>query len=213
MNHRAWALLICFWGLLWAAQAQQSATTQKVKVITPFGNIVIALYDTTPLHRDNFLKQIAEGWFQSSDFHRVIQHFVVQGGGHPDGREDPGYTVAAEVTPALCHVRGVVGMARESDDVNPQRESSSSQFYIVQGKAVTDSLLDLHQKRMGQPYSEMQRRAYLQNGGLPRLDGLYTVFGEVTEGMEVVDLIARQPTGKDDKPLEKIVISVQLIKN
>jgi len=194
-------------------EAQQLAITQRVLITTSFGKIVIGLYDITPKHRDNFIRQINDGWFKGSDFHRVINHFVIQGGGNADGREDPGYTIPAEITPRLCHVRGAVGMARESDDINPTRASSSSQFYIVQGKAVTDSILSITEKRLGYNYFPFQREQYLANGGQPHLDGLYTIIGVVLSGMDVVDLIAGQPTDKEDKPLQKIEITVQLINN
>lgn len=194
-------------------RAQQAVITHSVLITTPYGEIVIGLYDLTPKHRDNFIRQINEGWFKGSDFHRVINNFVVQGGGNADGREDPGYTIPAEINPGLCHMRGAVGMARESDDINPSRASSSSQFYIVQGKAVNDSTLNISEKRLGYSYRPGQREQYLKYGGQPRLDGLYTIFGEVLSGMDVVDLIARQATDKEDKPLQKIEITVQLINN
>lgn len=213
MNQIATLCLVFLLLRISSGLAQQAPARQQVKVVTPYGLIRIALYDATPQHRDNFVKQIAEGWFGQSDFHRVINNFVVQGGGHPDGREDPGYTIPAEVSPRLCHFRGAVGMAREADDVNPQRASSSSQFYIVHGKPVTDSILSLNEQRIGFLYTPSQRKTYLEKGGQPRLDGLYTVFGEVVEGMDVVDRIAAQPTGADDRPLEKIAISIHFINN
>lgn len=193
--------------------AQQSAFTQRVVVTTPYGDIVIGLFDLAPQHRDNFVKQVAEGWFNGSDFHRVINNFVVQGGGGIHGEEDPGFTIPAEVTPRLVHHRGAVGMARESDDVNPSRASSSSQFYIVHGKPVTDSVLRVHEKRLGYQYFPNQRAEYLSKGGQPRLDGLYTIIGEVISGMNVVDSIAVRATGKDDRPLKKIVMSAKIINN
>lgn len=193
--------------------AQQASYTQQVMITTPFGEIVVGLYDLTPQHRDNFVKQVSDGWFNGSDFHRVISNFVVQGGGGIHGEEDPGFTIPVEVTPRLVHHRGSVGMARESDDVNPLRASSSSQFYIVQGKPVTDSLLKVHEKRLGYDYFPSQRAEYLAKGGQPRLDGLYTIIGEVISGMEVVDAIARQATGKEDRPLKKIEMSAKIINN
>ncbi|HBZ65577.1 MAG TPA: peptidylprolyl isomerase [Bacteroidales bacterium] len=195
------------------AAAQQAAYTRQVIITTIYGDIVIGLYDLTPLHRDNFVRQVTAGWFDGSDFHRVISNFVVQGGGGRNGEEDPGYTIPAEVTPRLCHLRGAVGMARESDNVNPSRASSSSQFYIIHGKPVTDSTLNLQEKRLGYSYLPNQRSNYLLQGGQPRLDGLYTIFGEVISGMNVVDSIAARPTGAEDRPLEKIIINAKLINN
>ncbi len=195
------------------AGAQQAACSRQVIITTSYGDIVIGLYDLTPLHRDNFIRQVNDGWFNGSDFHRAIYNFVVQGGGGKNGEEDPGYTIPAEITPNLCHLRGAVGMAREADDENPLRASSSSQFYIVQGKPVTDSILNIQEKRLGYSFTPSQRINYLTEGGQPRLDGLYTIFGEVISGMSVVDSIAVRPTGAEDRPLEKIIINIKLINN
>lgn len=254
----------------------------KVLIHTDFGDIKIALYDETPKHRDNFLKLVKNRTLDSTLFHRVIKQFMIQGGdpeskkakaGAMLGNGGVGYTLPAEIHPSLYHKRGALAAARLSDDVNPNHESSGSQFYIVEGSVFTDSSLDvLIRQRMEQPvkqrifdayinkpenaamksgfiraqqramqlrnpdslnyYSAIinpiieaefaktphrvitpeQRKVYTTFGGTPFLDGAYTVFGEVVDGMEVVDVIASQPKDKNDRPLKDVRMTVKIIK-
>ncbi len=127
------------------------AQTTKFLIETPYGNMEGELYDDTPQHRDNFIKLIKEGWFEDSPFHRVINHFMIQGGGNKDGRPDPGYTVPAEFLPnKYVHLKGQLAAARQGDNVNPQKASSGSQFYIVQGKKQNKQALQMMEQRINQ---------------------------------------------------------------
>lgn len=184
-----------------------SANKETVVVIkTSMGTIKAKLYNDTPLHRDNFIKLVNEGWYNGSPFHRVIKDFMIQGGQNADGRLDPGYTVPAEFKSNHFHKKGALAAARQGDQVNPKKASSGSQFYIVQGKVYDDKWLDMFENRSGKVLSATQRQAYKTVGGTPHLDGDYTVFGEVTEGLEVVDKIAAVKTGNMDMPVEPVTI-------
>lgn len=200
---------------------------KDVELITNYGNIVIRLSDSTPLHRDNFLSLVKAGYYDSVLFHRVISRFMIQSGdpdskqapaGTPLGEGGPGYTVPAEFRASLFHKKGVIAAARESDNVNPQKASSGSQFYIVQGKLFTDPGLDsLETYRLkGRKIPLSQREIYKTIGGTPHLDQNYTVFGEVIKGLEVIDTIAAVPTSKGadrDRPLQDVrIIRAKLIK-
>lgn len=237
-----------------------------VKLETTMGNITVALYNETPKHRDNFIKLVKEGVYDSTLFHRVIKQFMIQAG-DPDsknasdtamlGSGDVGYTIPAEFNPKFFHKKGVLAAARQGDDVNPEKASSGCQFYIVTGRKFTepqllgmenkineqreealfDSLARQHMKEIYkmrkagdnagllelQDTLEAQAReladkeekfrfppeqikAYSTIGGAPHLDGSYTVFGEVTEGMEVVDNIEIAKTNRADRPIENIRI-------
>ncbi len=213
--------------------AQKDSTLRKkdrkrdVLLQTSYGDIVIRLSDSTPLHRDNFLKLVKTGYYDSLLFHRVIKNFMIQGGdpnsknapaGQPLGNGGPGYTIPAEFRPTLFHKKGVIAAAREGDNVNPKKASAGSQFYIVQGKIFTDAGLDsLETFRMkGRKIPADQREVYKTIGGTPHLDQNYSVFGEVVKGLDVVDKIAAVATsmGKDrDRPLEDVkIINAKLIK-
>ena len=194
--------------------AQKATEKETVVVIkTSMGTIKAKLYNDTPQHRDNFIKLDNEGWYNGSPFHRVIKDFMIQGGQNADGRLDPGYTVPAEFKDNHFHKKGALAAARQPDQVNPKKASSGSQFYIVQGKVYDDATLDKLESRMG-VFSARQRQAYKTVGGTPFLDGEYTVFGEVTEGLEVVDKIAAVKTGRMDAPVEKVtIISVTVEKD
>jgi cyclophilin family peptidyl-prolyl cis-trans isomerase len=199
---------------------------RDIEMVTTDGTIIVRLSDSTPLHRDNFLRLAKSGYFDSLLFHRVIQYFMIQGGdprskdalpGQPLGDSSAPYTIPAEFRVSLFHKRGVVAAARESDDVNPQRASSGSQFYIVQGKKYTDSQLDsVEIKRLKTKIPDHQRAVYKTLGGTPFLDQHYTIFGEVVSGMETVDKIAAEQTSKGDdmdRPLQDVrIISTKLIK-
>ena len=188
-----------------ACQAQQKETV--VVISTNYGTIKAKLYNDTPLHRDNFIKLVNEGWYKGSPFHRVINNFMIQGGQNADGRQDPGYTVPAEFTDKHFHKKGALCAARQPDQVNPKKASSGSQFYIVQGQVFDDKKLDLYEERLGKVFSAAQRQAYKTVGGTPHLDGDYTVFGEVIEGLDIVDKIARVKTGYMDVPVEPVIIN------
>ena len=195
-------------------QAQKQEEKETIVVIkTSMGTIKAKLYNDTPLHRDNFIKLVNEGWYNGSPFHRVIKEFMIQGGQNADGRLDPGYTVPAEFKSNHFHKKGALAAARQGDQVNPKKASSGSQFYIVQGKVYDDKTLDMLESRMGKVFSAKERQAYKTVGGTPFLDGEYTVYGEVTEGLEVVDKIAAVKTGAMDVPVEPVtIISVTIEK-
>ena len=271
------SLLILFAGIMMVSCHPPTGSRNEVLISTSCGDIRIKLYDKTPKHSDNFLKLAKEGYFDSTLFHRVIEHFMIQGG-DPDskgaipgimlGNGGPAYTIAAEIVPEYIHKRGVLAAARESDDVNPLKASSGSQFYIVQGKVFADNGLDavevkvekrtrqyilgsiLHQPANSQQlkdferctqqrdsvglqklitqftpeiaatYAKMtpfkltaeQRRVYKTIGGAPHLDGAYTVFGEVIEGMDVVDKIAAVKTDSNDRPVVNITLKIKVIR-
>lgn len=194
----------------------------RVEMQTSSGNIVILLYDDTPLHRDNFIKLAGEGVYDGTLFHRVIKGFMIQGG-DPDsknakagqmlGEGDLGYKIPAEFRENHINKRGALCAARQGDDVNPKKESSASQFYIVQGRKWSDGEMNMMEQRFGKKYSDEHRKIYVEEGGAPHLDGDYTVFGEVLEGMDVVDKIAAVKTDPMDRPLEDVrILSVKVIK-
>ena len=247
----------------------------KVKIHTTLGDITVRLYDQTPLHRDNFIKLVKEGYYDGTLFHRVIKDFMVQGG-DPDskgapkekslGTGGPGYTVPAEIKPDLFHKRGALAAARQGDEVNPQRNSSGSQFYIVWGQVYSEGQLkqlsrqmemmlkqqifntlaashraEIFQLRKDRNHagiqelqdklvdetearframkesgaqtglSDEQTKLYTTVGGTPHLDGQYTVFGEVEQGLEVVEKRQNSATGASDRPLEDIVMEMTFI--
>ena len=246
----------------------------KVMILTNYGVIKIRLYNETPKHRDNFIKLVKEHYYDSLLFHRVIQNFMIQGG-DPDskralpdaelGNGGPDYTIPAEFNPKLFHKKGVIAAARDGDLDNPTQASSGSQFYIVQGRVFTDSLLKMQARRITKmklfneiinrqenkslleqykrfakanipdsvkyindiidkqlnielpaypvyTFSPEQIKAYTTVGGTPHLDGSYTVFGEVYDGFEVIDDIAKEPTGKNNRPIKDIrIISISII--
>lgn len=238
---------------------------------TDLGNIRVKLYNETPEHRDNFIKLAKEGFYNGTLFHRVIKDFMIQGG-DPDSKNAPtdktlgggdtGYTLPAEfIYPKYFHKKGALAAARQGDQVNPKKESSGCQFYIVTGKVYTqeqlmsmeqqinqnrltavfnqlaqkhtkeiykmrknndqDGLYDLQEKLFQEAQEQIaqqpefkftpeQIHAYTTVGGTPHLDGEYTVFGEVIEGMEIVDKIQNVATGKADRPKEDIKMKVSL---
>ena len=192
---------------------QSISKDQETIVIieTSMGTIKVKLYNDTPKHRDNFIKLVNEGWYNGSPFHRVIKDFMIQGGQNKDGRLDPGYTIPAEFKSNHFHKKGALAAARQGDQVNPKKASSGSQFYIVQGKVYDDKTLDMFESRLGKVFSARQRQVYKTVGGSPHLDGDYTVFGEVTEGLDIVDKIAAVKTGRMEVPIEPVsVISITI---
>jgi cyclophilin family peptidyl-prolyl cis-trans isomerase len=252
--------------------AQDNGENRPLVLIkTDFGDMKVALYNETPKHRDNFIKLAKEGFFDGTLFHRVIQEFMIQGGdpdtrnAQPDqrlGNGGPGYVIDNEINPKLLHRKGALAAARQGDQTNPEKKSSGSQFYIVQGVVFpadnlqgleeegTQKLADSHmrqlvrenedsikmyQQTVNQPafdkliarlqiqamekakltpfkLTEDQKQVYTTVGGTPHLDGNYTVFGEVIEGLQVIDSIASQPTGAKDRPLRDIKMEIKVIK-
>ncbi len=200
------------------AQINENA---DIVIETTYGSIKIKLYDETPFHKENFLKLVSEKLYDDLLFHRVISNFMIQTGdpdsknakpGQPLGFGDLGYTIPAEFNKDLFHKKGALAAARQPDNVNPGKESSASQFYIVQGRVFTDRELDYMEQRGDHiKFTEEQRKIYTSAGGSPHLDYSYTVFGEVTEGIEVVDKIASVKTDKRDRPLEDIKIKIRII--
>ncbi|MCQ2326608.1 MAG: peptidylprolyl isomerase [Bacteroidales bacterium] len=188
-----------------------------ILISTNYGDIKLALYNETPKHRDNFIKIVKEGKLDSTLFHRVIKGFMIQGG-DPDsktakpgqmlGAGDLGYMVDAEINGTCFHKKGALAAARDN---NPAMASSACQFYIVQGKVCTDEELNMMSRRTGRQYSDEQREVYKTIGGTPFLDGSYTVFGEVVEGLEVVDKIAAVQTDRNDRPTQDVRMTVKII--
>ena len=205
--------LILLISLLTSIQLMSQSTKPETLVVihTTQGDITAKLYNDTPLHRDNFIKLVNEGWYEGSPFHRVINQFMIQGGGNKDGKQDPGYTVEAEFRPNHFHKKGVLSAARMGNQVNPEKRSSGSQFYIVQGRVYDDRYLNAVTAQTGQTFTEEQKAAYSTIGGTPHLDGGYTVFGEVLTGFDVIDKIAAVETGKGDVPVVPITMTIEII--
>ncbi len=265
-------LLIVLLGILMNYSCQSSSGKGTMVLIeTDFGNMKVRLFDETPQHRDNFIKLAREGYYDGLLFHRVINHFMIQGGdpnsknaqpGQRLGNGDPGYTIPAEILPQFFHKKGMLAAARQPDQMNPEKRSSGSQFYIVQGKIFRPSELDslesklnisrenaMMQAMMGKAQTELnqlraegkqeefmsriaeiretalnetaklapfkftpeQKKAYTTIGGYPSLDGNYTIFGEVVEGLDVLDKIAAQQTGQFDRPVNDIHFNVKVL--
>ena len=241
----------------------------KAKIQTLLGDIVVRLYDETPIHRDNFVKLVKEGYYDGTLFHRVIKDFMIQGGdpdskGAPAGKMlgvgGPDYTLEAEIKDGLFHKRGALAAARQGDEVNPERRSSGSQFYIVWGQVYNEGQLHQFSKQLkmqrtqeifnrlalehrdeimqmrrdrnraglqelqdklaseaGEKAAELggltdeQLKIYSTVGGTPHLDGQYTVFGEVEEGLDVVEMIQGTATGRGDRPVDDIEMRVTLV--
>ena len=240
----------------------------KVKIQTTLGDITVRLYDETPIHRDNFVKLVKEGYYDGTLFHRVIKDFMIQGGdpdskGAPAGKMlgvgGPDYTLEAEIKDSLYHKRGALAAARQGDEVNPERRSSGSQFYIVWGQVykesqlnqlakqlrmqkvqdvfnalatahrdeimqmrrernraglqeLQDQLVAEAEKKVGkQGLTDEQMKLYSTVGGTPHLDGQYTVFGEVEEGLDVVEAIQNTATGRADRPTNDIDMRMTII--
>ena len=221
------AIFLAFTAVTMQAQTVQDAPLHEVLLETDSGDIRIELFNETPKHRDNFLRLVRSGAYDGVLFHRVIKDFMIQTGDVGSKNAKPGeavgdtpetYTIPAEICfPKLFHHRGALGAAREGDDVNPKRESSATQFYIVWGYKFTDGQLDKVQQRLNERTdSTVQltpevREAYKTVGGTPHLDGQYTVFGQVIQGLDIVDLIQRQPGDKNDRPLNDTRIRRALV--
>ena len=187
-------------------------TACMVEISTSYGNILLSLSDKTPLHRDNFYALVEDEFYHDLIFHRIIDGFVVQGGDPTGiGTGGPGHVIPAEFDQGLAHVRGALAAARTPDKENPERNSNGSQFYIVSGRPVTELELDKMQVRKGISYSSEIRQAYLDHGGLPILDANYTVFGQVEQGMEVIDALSRVATDDSDRPKEELLMKIRVI--
>ena len=201
------------------AYGQKTPEHYYVKVQTPKGDCLVMLYDETPQHRDNFIKLVKEGFYEDLMFHRVIENFMVQGG-DPDSRYaaetqrlgsgGPDYRVPAEIRDSIIHRKGALAAARTD---NPEKASSASQFYLVQGHVFSEAALDsLEQSRLkGEKLSPLQREVYTTLGGVPHLDGNYTVFGEVIQGLDVIDSIAAVRTDNFDRPIEDVRMNMHLL--
>ena len=196
-----------------------------VEISTSLGTMVVELFDDTPIHRDNFVKLVNEGFYDDLLFHRVIEGFMVQGG-DPDSRGaapgkrlgsgGPGYTLAAEIDSSHVHLKGALSAARQGDQVNPEKRSSGSQFYIVQGAKYAGSKLANFESRIQSShpdfaYTEEQRAQYATLGGTPHLDMEYTVFGQIIEGLDIVDSIAAVRTARGDRPLEDVTMRMRIV--
>ena len=206
-----------------ATHAQSTGESQGtlIRIETLQGNMVFRLYDETPIHRDNMIKLVEEGYFDGQLFHRIISDFMIQGGdphsrgakpGQRLGQGGPGYTLEAEFHDHLIHKKGVLAAARKGDSENPEKRSSGSQFYIVQGSVLTPQQLDIMARRGMGPFSEAAIEAYTTIGGSPHLDGGYTVFGEMVEGWEVLDRIAAVETNAYDRPVQDVIFTIKVVK-
>lgn len=192
--------------LLFFSIASFAQKKHKVILTTEYGNVIMELYDNTPQHRDNFIKLAKQHFYDGTLFHRVIPGFMIQGG-DPDSKDaapgamlgsgDVGYKIPAEINSQNIHQRGALAAAR---DGNPEKASSGCQFYIVQGKKFSVEELKALEERSGTTFTPRQMRVYENIGGAPHLDGNYTVFGRVVEGMNIVDKIAAQSRNQFDRP-------------
>ncbi|RYY63496.1 MAG: peptidylprolyl isomerase [Chitinophagaceae bacterium] len=230
--HASRVLLLFAVLLSLAASAQQSVKLRPrdyrrdVALVTTEGTIRLRLSDSTPLHRDNFLRLVKSGYYDSVLFHRVIRGFMIQGG-DPDSRRaaagqklgegGPAWGIPAELRATLFHRKGALAAAREGDAINPLRYSSASQFYIVHGRTFTDPQMDSIEvaRLQGRKISPERRAVYRSIGGTPQLDGNYTVFGEVVEGLDVVDRIAAAAVSSDppNRPLQDVrIITARLVR-
>ncbi len=211
-------LLFPVLALLMAVSCAQESEPLVV-IHTDYGDMKVRLYDSTPRHRDNFIKLVKEGFYDNLLFHRVIPQFMIQGG-DPDSRNAPqgallgngdiGYYIPNEFDPGIVHKKGVIAAARDN---NPELASSGCQFYIVQGQVFTDDQLDYLEQQYGGTIPPEHREIYKTIGGTPHLYLLkFTVFGEVVEGLEVIDKIAGVPTDQNDRPLKNIRMWISLEK-
>ncbi len=226
-------LILLFTALIMTTACQRSVAqknnakvdnnkTPMVEMVTNMGTLKIKLYDNTPQHRDNFIKLVEQGFYDSVLFHRVIPSFMIQGGdpdskGAPAGKMlgmgGPGYTVPAEFVDNNIHVKGALSAARMGDQMNPTKASSGSQFYIVQGQSLSDGMLDQMEGAKKFKYTPEQRALYKEKGGTPFLDRDYTVFGELVEGFDVLDKIAAVARDRGDRPTQDVmIIKATLIK-
>lgn len=193
---------LLFASLLGMTQQQKEPL---VMISTDYGDIIVKLYNETPRHRDNFLKLVKEGHYDGKTFHRIIKDFMIQGGGRVD------YTLPAEIQKKYHHKKGALAAARLPDQVNPEKRSSGSQFFIVEGKVYSPKQLMQMQKATGKKFTRQMIEDYTTFGGAPHLDGEYTVFGEVVMGLVVVEKISQVKTNNRDKPYTPVKMSVEVM--
>jgi cyclophilin family peptidyl-prolyl cis-trans isomerase len=202
-----------------AAFGQKKPVHRYIEITTQEGVGVIQLYNETPQHRDNFVKLVQENFYDGILFHRVIQHFMIQGGDPSSkyatptqrlGSGGPTYKIPAEINESRFHKKGALGAARDN---NPEKASSASQFYLVQGRTFTDGGLDSLQtfRMKGRQIPAAQREVYKTLGGTPHLDQDYTVFGELISGLELVDKIAAVKTDASDRPVDNQAMQMRLL--
>ncbi len=182
---------------------------KEVIIETDFGLMKIKLYDETPLHRANFIKLINDGYYGQPEFYRIVEKFVVQGG---VSMKKLDYTIPAEFNSRYFHKKGALAMAR-LDDNNPEKESSATEFYIVHGSKYAGWEYDEEEKTMSLKLSALQRKIYTTIGGEMSLDGQYTVFGEVVEGLDIIDQIASTKVYSNEKPYKKITFKIRVVSN
>ncbi len=220
MKKTAFLFFILFIMTTIAGMAQKAGETKQVKFVihTDYGDMKGVLYNETPKHRDNFVKLAKSGYFDGMLFHRVIKDFMIQGGdpdsknakpGQQLGSGGPGYTIDAEFNPKFIHKKGALSAARQGDQVNPKKASSGSQFYVVQGTTATAATLD--SRYAGNKYTPEQKAIYEKIGGTPFLDGQYTVFGELTEGLDVIDKIALVEKDRSDRPVKDVKMTIKIV--
>lgn len=204
-------------------QVRKGDLNKDIELVTTKGTLVIRLSDSTPKHRDNFIKLVNQHFYDGLLFHRVMSQFMVQAGdpksktakpGEALGQGGPGYAVPAEMRPYLFHKKGALAAARTPDEVNPTRESNGSQFYLVHGRVYTEEELNSIEGRLnGYKIPAAHREVYKTLGGTPSLDQKYTIFGEVIKGLPVIDSIAAVATGERNRPIEDVrIIKATLIK-
>ncbi|BDS12844.1 peptidylprolyl isomerase [Aureispira anguillae] len=225
MNKQTLFLFLAF-ACLWTACSKSIYNPKSpeyapiVEMTTTYGVVEMQLYASTPKHRDNFVKLVKQGFYDSLLFHRVINNFMIQGGDPESkgaapnvmlGNGGPGYTIPAEFVDSLIHLKGALAAARMGDAVNPNKESSGSQFYIVQGQKVKPAILKQMQARNNIKYTEEQQKAYAEIGGTPHLDGSYTVFGRVIKGLDVIDKIAVVQV-RNSRPIKDVILKMKLKK-
>lgn len=213
-------ILLIVLGLTFIGLLQAQST--KVLLKTSMGDMTLMLYDDTPLHKDNFISLVNSKFFDGLLFHRVIPGFMIQTGNplSKNAKEDQTfrdastpYTLPAEIRPNHIHKKGALAAARKPDNVNPRLESSGSQFYIVQGKKWPVNILEQISSQRQVPLTDAEKKVYHETGGYPMLDFGYTIFGEVVDGLEVIDKIAAVETGRGDRPKKNIkIISARIIK-
>jgi len=204
------AIVIFMMSMFFGSMSYSQNETMFV-IHTDYGDMTGMLYNDTPGHRDNFIKLINEGWFNGSTFHRVINNFMIQGGGKEGGTVDVGYTIPAEFVPEHIHKKGALAAARTGDQVNPEKRSSGSQFYIAQGKRYGDKELSDLEMRKNCEWTAEQKEIYKTVGGVAFLDYDYTVFGEIIDGLDVIDKIAAVQTARGDKPLKDVTMTIEII--
>ena len=201
------------------AGAQNDRT--RVEIRTTLGDIVVELFNETPIHRDNFIRLVEENFFDGLLFHRCIRDFMIQGG-DPDSRNaapgqmlgagGPATTLEAEFVPELIHVRGALAAARQGDHVNPQRRSSGSQFYIVTGRTFNQQQMEAMNMNRDVQWTPEQIELYVTYGGTPHLDMLHTVFGQVVSGMDVVERISHVQVDRNSRPVEDVAMTMRILR-